>query len=221
MRNICAIWECCCGSCAWLLFVAALLHIYFTIRRAHFCLGDLSRLYLDSSRGLVWACETAATKRLSSRRSQQFDHRLVCGTRGAVRARVGRTARESFLRWRVSRTFYARGRTGQQLLVGCYQALCPQIAAGTVRIYPQTEMLDLVLSTVTRRGLSRAASLPEIERHAPDVAVLAPGGYGNVFYPSINARARLQCHGDLSRLQKRRAFPRGASSPVGAVLLCQ
>src|SRR5205823_828124 len=89
----------------------------------------------------------------------------------------------------VSRTFYARGQTGQQLLLGCYQALCRQIAAGSVEMFPQTEMLDLVIVDGHAKGIvTRSLRSGKIDKHAADAVVLATGGYGNVFYLSTNAR---------------------------------
>ncbi|RMF24547.1 MAG: fumarate reductase/succinate dehydrogenase flavoprotein subunit, partial [Bacteroidetes bacterium] len=88
----------------------------------------------------------------------------------------------------VRRTFYARGQTGQQLLIGAYQALSRQIALGTVRMYNRHEMLDLVLVDGKARGIiARNLLTGELERHAAHCVVLATGGYGNVFYLSTNA----------------------------------
>ena len=101
----------------------------------------------------------------------------------------GLLANRSFGGAQVSRTFYARGQTGQQLLLGAYQALCRQIAAGTVEMFPQTEMLDLVLVDGHAKGIiTRSLVTGKIESHAGDAVVLATGGYGNVFYLSTNAR---------------------------------
>ncbi|MEI7772378.1 MAG: fumarate reductase/succinate dehydrogenase flavoprotein subunit, partial [Chloroflexales bacterium] len=89
----------------------------------------------------------------------------------------------------VSRTFYARGQTGQQLLLGAYSALSRQIAAGTVKMFPRTEMLDLVVVDGRARGIiTRDMVTGKIERHVADAVVLATGGYGNVFYLSTNAK---------------------------------
>jgi succinate dehydrogenase / fumarate reductase flavoprotein subunit len=101
----------------------------------------------------------------------------------------GLLANRSFGGAQVSRTFYARGQTGQQLLLGCYQALCRQIAAGTLRMFPHTEMLDLVIMDGQAKGIiTRSLRSGKIERHASDAVVLATGGYGNVYYLSTNAR---------------------------------
>ena len=89
----------------------------------------------------------------------------------------------------VSRTFYARGQTGQQLLLGAYQALERQIASGGVKMYPRTEMLDLVVIDGKARGIVvRNLITGTVESHAAEAVVLATGGYGNVFYLSTNAQ---------------------------------
>src|SRR5207247_6397472 len=89
----------------------------------------------------------------------------------------------------VSRTFYARGQTGQQLLLGAYQALCRQIGLGAVKMFPRTEMLDLVMIDGHAKGIvARDLVSGEIASHACDAVVLATGGYGNVFFLSTNAK---------------------------------
>src|SRR5216683_2902141 len=101
----------------------------------------------------------------------------------------GLLANRSFGGAQVSRTFYARGQTGQQLLLGCYQALCRQIAAGTVQMFPRTEMLDLVVVDGHAKGIvTRNLVSGKIDNCAADAVVLATGGYGNAFYLSTNAR---------------------------------
>ena len=88
----------------------------------------------------------------------------------------------------VSRTFYARGQTGQQLLIGAYQALERQVAAGTVEMFSRHEMLEVVVVDGKARGIiARDLVTGEIETHLADAVVLASGGYGNVFYLSTNA----------------------------------
>jgi succinate dehydrogenase / fumarate reductase flavoprotein subunit len=88
----------------------------------------------------------------------------------------------------VSRTFYARGQTGQQLLIGAYQALERQIAAGTVEMNTRHEMLELIMVDDRARGIVvRDMVTGEIETHTADAVVLASGGYGNVFFLSTNA----------------------------------
>ncbi len=88
----------------------------------------------------------------------------------------------------VSRTFYARGQTGQQLLLGAYQALSRQIGAGTIEMHHRTEMLDLVVVDGKARGIvARDLVTGRIDTYFADAVVLATGGYGNVFYLSTNA----------------------------------
>ncbi|MFL5468909.1 MAG: fumarate reductase/succinate dehydrogenase flavoprotein subunit, partial [Gemmatimonadaceae bacterium] len=101
----------------------------------------------------------------------------------------GLLANRSFGGAQVSRTFYARGQTGQQLLLGAYQALERHIARGGVKMFPRTEMLDLVLVDGRARGIvTRNLVSGAIESHAGEAVVLATGGYGNVFYLSTNAQ---------------------------------
>ena len=101
----------------------------------------------------------------------------------------GLLANRSFGGAQVSRTFYARGQTGQQLLLGAYQALSAQIAAGQVKMFPRTEMLDLVLVDGHAKGIIvRDMVTGEIRSHAGDAVLLCTGGYGNVFYLSTNAK---------------------------------
>ena len=101
----------------------------------------------------------------------------------------GLLANRSFGGAQVSRTFYARGQTGQQLLLGAYQALCAQIAAGQVKMFPRTEMLDLVIVDGHAKGIVvRDMVTGEIRSHAGDAVLLCTGGYGNVFYLSTNAK---------------------------------
>ena len=98
-------------------------------------------------------------------------------------------ANRSFGGAQVSRTFYARGQTGQQLLLGTYQALSAQIATGQVKMFPRTEMLDLVLVDGHAKGIVvRDMVTGEIRSHAGDAVLLCTGGYGNVFYLSTNAK---------------------------------
>src|SRR5690606_20587033 len=88
----------------------------------------------------------------------------------------------------VSRTFYARGQTGQQLLLGAYGALNRQIAAGKVKMYARTEMLDLVVGDgVARRMITRDLTTGKIEAHSGHAVLLCTGGYGNVVYLATNA----------------------------------
>ena len=114
-----------------------------------------------------------------------------CVAQGVPFAREygGLLANRSFGGAQVSRTFYARGQTGQQLLLGAYQALCRQISLGAVQMYPRTEMLDLVVIDGHAKGIVvRNLITGEISSHAGDAVVLATGGYGNVFFLSTNAK---------------------------------
>jgi len=113
-----------------------------------------------------------------------------CVAQGVPFAREygGLLANRSFGGVQVSRTFYARGQTGQQLLIGAYQGLSRQIAKGTVTMYNRHEMLDLVMVDGKARGIiARNLLTGELERHAAHCVVLATGGYGNVYYLSTNA----------------------------------
>jgi succinate dehydrogenase / fumarate reductase flavoprotein subunit len=102
----------------------------------------------------------------------------------------GLLANRSFGGAQVSRTFYARGQTGQQLLLGAYSSLMRQVAAGRVTMFPRREMLDLVLVDGQARGIVvRNLITGEIERHSAHAVVLATGGYGNVFFLSTNGMA--------------------------------
>jgi succinate dehydrogenase / fumarate reductase flavoprotein subunit len=113
-----------------------------------------------------------------------------CVAQGVPFAREygGLLANRSFGGAQVSRTFYARGQTGQQLLLGCYQALARQIGAGSVKMYSRTEMLDLVVVDGHAKGIIvRDMETGKISSFAADAVVLATGGYSNVFYLSTNA----------------------------------
>ncbi|MEY2485505.1 MAG: succinate dehydrogenase / fumarate reductase, flavoprotein subunit [Verrucomicrobiota bacterium] len=151
--------------------------------------GDsVYRLFYDTIKGGDFRSREANVYRLAEVSNLIIDQ---CVEQGVPFAREygGLLANRSFGGAQVSRTFYARGQTGQQLLLGCYQALCRQIAAGTVQMFAQTEMLDLVLVDGHAKGIiTRNLRTGKIERVAADAVVLATGGYGNVFYLSTNAR---------------------------------
>jgi succinate dehydrogenase / fumarate reductase, flavoprotein subunit len=151
--------------------------------------GDsIYRLFYDTIKGGDFRSREANVYRLAEIANNIIDQ---CVAQGVPFAREysGYLANRSFGGAQVSRTFYARGQTGQQLLLGCYQALCRQIASGTVRMFPQTEMLDLVIAEGQAKGIiTRSLRSGDIERHAADAVVLATGGYGNVYYLSTNAR---------------------------------
>src|SRR5213596_649086 len=151
--------------------------------------GDsVYRLFYDTIKGGDFRSREANVYRLAEVSNLIIDQ---CVEQGVPFAREygGLLANRSFGGAQVSRTFYARGQTGQQLLLGCYQALCRQITTGTVRMFPQTEMLDLVVVDGHAKGIiTRNLISGKIAKYAADAVVLATGGYGNVFYLSTNAR---------------------------------
>jgi succinate dehydrogenase / fumarate reductase flavoprotein subunit len=151
--------------------------------------GDsIFRLFYDTVKGGDFRAREANVYRLAQLSVNIIDQ---CVAQGVPFARDygGLLANRSFGGAQVSRTFYARGQTGQQLLLGAYQALERQIAAGRVAMYARHEMLDMVLVNGVARGIvARNMVNGEIEAHAADVVVLATGGYGNVFYLSTNAK---------------------------------
>lgn len=145
------------------------------------------RLFYDTIKGGDFRSREANVYRLAQVSVQIIDQ---CVAQGVPFAREygGLLANRSFGGAQVSRTFYARGQTGQQLLLGAYSALCRQIGRGQVKMYPRTEMLDLVVVDGHAKGIiTRNLVTGEIQRHAGDAVVLATGGYGNVFYLSTNA----------------------------------
>ncbi|NVB40097.1 fumarate reductase/succinate dehydrogenase flavoprotein subunit [Pseudenhygromyxa sp. WMMC2535] len=145
------------------------------------------RLFYDTVKGGDYRSREANVYRLAQVSVNIIDQ---CVAQGVPFAREygGTLANRSFGGAQVSRTFYARGQTGQQLLLGAYSALNKQIARGKVKMHPRTEMLDLVLVDGHARGIiTRNLVTGEIERWAADAVILATGGYGNVFYLSTNA----------------------------------
>ena len=151
--------------------------------------GDsVYRLFYDTVKGGDFRSREANVYRLAQVSVQIIDQ---CVAQGVPFAREygGLLANRSFGGAQVSRTFYARGQTGQQLLLGAYQALEAQVDAGRVKMFPRTEMLDLVLVDGRARGIiTRDLVTGAIEAHAADAVILASGGYGNVFYLSTNAK---------------------------------
>jgi succinate dehydrogenase / fumarate reductase flavoprotein subunit len=151
--------------------------------------GDsVYRLFYDTVKGGDFRSREANVYRLAQISLNIIDQ---CVAQGVPFAREygGLLANRSFGGAQVSRTFYARGQTGQQLLLGAYQALERQIAAGNVTMYPRTEMLDLVVIDGKARGIvTRDLVTGEIGSHAAHAVVLGTGGYGNVFYLSTNAK---------------------------------
>ena len=150
--------------------------------------GDSTyRLFYDTVKGGDYRARESNVYRLAEVSANIIDQ---CVAQGVPFAREygGLLDNRSFGGVQVSRTFYARGQTGQQLLIGAYQALERQVAAGTVTQYSRHEMLDLVMVDGRARGIvARDMVTGEIETHLADVVVLATGGYGNVFFLSTNA----------------------------------
>lgn len=150
--------------------------------------GDsIWRLFYDTVKGGDFRSREANVYRLAQVSNQIIDH---CAAQGVPFAREygGQLANRSFGGAQVSRTFYARGQTGQQLLLGAYSALSRQIANGTVRMHTRVEMLDVVLQNGHAKGIiTRHLVSGRIARWAGHAVVLATGGYGNVFYLSTNA----------------------------------
>jgi succinate dehydrogenase flavoprotein subunit len=151
--------------------------------------GDsVRRLFYDTIKGGDYRSRESNVYRLAQISAEIIDQ---CVAQGVPFAREygGLLDTRSFGGVQVSRTFYARGQTGQQLLLGAYQALERQIAAGTVATYPRHEMLDLIVCGGQARGIVvRDMVTGEVRPHLADAVVLATGGYGNVFYLSTNAR---------------------------------
>ena len=151
--------------------------------------GDsVFRLFYDTIKGGDFRSREANVHRLAEVSASIIDQ---CVAQGVPFAREygGLLANRSFGGAQVSRTFYARGQTGQQLLLGAYSALSAQIARGSVKMFPRTEMLDLVIVDGHAKGIVvRDMVTGEIATHAGDAVLLCTGGYGNVFYLSTNAK---------------------------------
>jgi succinate dehydrogenase / fumarate reductase flavoprotein subunit len=150
--------------------------------------GDSTfRLFYDTVKGGDYRSRESNVYRLAEVSANIIDQ---CVAQGVPFARDygGLLDNRSFGGVQVSRTFYARGQTGQQLLIGAYQAMERQVAAGTVQQYTRHEMLELVVVDGKARGIiARDLVTGEIETHLADAVVLASGGYGNVFFLSTNA----------------------------------
>ena len=145
------------------------------------------RLFYDTIKGGDYRAREANVYRLAEVSNLIIDQ---CVGQGVPFAREygGLLANRSFGGAQVSRTFYARGQTGQQLLLGAYAALNKEIAAGSVKSYPRHEMLDIVIEDGEAKGIiARNLVTGEIERHGAHAVVIATGGYGNVFFLSTNA----------------------------------
>ena len=162
--------------------------------------GDsVYRLFYDTVKGGDYRSREANVYRLAEVSANIIDQ---CVAQGVPFAREysGYLANRSFGGAQVSRTFYAKGQTGQQLLLGAYSALSRQIKAGKVKMYTRAEMLDLVKVDGTARGIIvRDLKTGKLSRHCADAVLLCTGGYGNVFYLSTNAMgsnatAAWRCH---------------------------
>jgi succinate dehydrogenase / fumarate reductase, flavoprotein subunit len=167
--------------------------------------GDsVYRLFYDTIKGGDYRAREANVYRLAQVSVNIIDQ---CVAQGVPFAREygGLLANRSFGGAQVSRTFYARGQTGQQLLLGAYSALSRQIASGKVKLYTRSEMLDLVVEGGKARGIiTRNLITGQIESHSAHAVILATGGYGNVFYLSTNA---LYCNATAAwRAHKKGAF---------------
>jgi succinate dehydrogenase / fumarate reductase, flavoprotein subunit len=151
--------------------------------------GDsVRRLFYDTVKGGDFRSRESNVYRLAQISTEIIDQ---CVAQGVPFAREygGLLDNRSFGGVQVSRTFYARGQTGQQLLLGAYQALARQIDAGTVEMHPRTEMLDLIVIDGRARGIvARDLVTGRVQTYLADAVVLASGGYGNIFYLSTNAR---------------------------------
>ena len=150
--------------------------------------GDsVERLFYDTIKGGDFRSREANVYRLAQISGQIIDH---CVAQGVPFAREygGSLANRSFGGAQVSRTFYARGQTGQQLLLGAYGALMKQVDQGQVKMYPRHEMMDLILSDGRAIGITtRNLITGELENHFAHAVILATGGYGNIFFLSTNA----------------------------------
>ena len=167
--------------------------------------GDsVFRLFYDTIKGGDFRAREANVYRLAHLSRNIIDQCVATGVPFA-REYGGQLANRSFGGAQVSRTFYARGQTGQQLLLGAYSQLSRQIEAGTVRMHTRTEMLDLVVVDGHAKGIvTRDMVTGEVRAWAADAVVLATGGYGNVFYLSTNAQG---CNVTATY----RAYKRGAA----------
>jgi succinate dehydrogenase / fumarate reductase flavoprotein subunit len=162
------------------------------------------RLFYDTVKGGDFRAREANVYRLAQVSNLIIDQ---CVAQGIPFAREygGLLANRSFGGAQLSRTFYARGQTGQQLLLGAYGAMMRQVAAGKVTLFPRREMLDLVVAGGQARGIiTRHLVSGQMERHEGHAVVLCTGGYGNVYYLSTNAKA---CNVTAAfRAHKRGAF---------------
>jgi succinate dehydrogenase or fumarate reductase, flavoprotein subunit, Bacillus subtilis subgroup len=148
---------------------------------------SIYQLFYDTIKGGDYRSREANVYRLAEISSNIIDQ---CVAQGVPFARdyAGYLDTRSFGGTKVSRTFYAKGQTGQQLLLACYSAMCRQIGLGRIKMYNRHEMLDLVIIDGIARGIiARNLISGEIEKHAAHAVVIASGGYGNIFFLSTNA----------------------------------
>jgi succinate dehydrogenase / fumarate reductase flavoprotein subunit len=167
--------------------------------------GDtVFRMFHDTIKGGDFRSREANVYRLAECSANLIDQAVAQGVPFA-REYSGYLSNRSFGGVQVSRTFYARGQTGQQLLLGAYQALMRQVAAGTVTLFPRHEMLDLVIIDGKARGvIVRNMDSGAVERHGGHAVVLATGGFGKIYYLSTLA---MGCNGSaIWRAHKRGAF---------------
>ncbi len=162
--------------------------------------GDtIWRLFYDTIKGGDYRSRESNVYRLAEISNEIIDQAVAQGVPFA-REYGGLLANRSFGGAQVSRTFYARGQTGQQLLLGAYQAFMKEIDSGKIDYYPRHEMLDLVVHNGKARGIvTRDLVSGEIRRHTADAVLLCTGGYGNAYYLSTNAKnsnvtAAWRCH---------------------------
>ena len=150
--------------------------------------GDsIYRLFYDTVKGGDYRAREANVYRLAQLSVEIIDQCVATGVPFA-REYGGLLDNRSFGGAQVSRTFYARGQTGQQLLLGAYQSMLRQVDAGTVTLFPRREMLDLVVADGQARGIvTRNLITGELERHEGQAVLLCTGGYGTVYYLSTNA----------------------------------
>lgn len=188
--------------------------------------GDtVFRMFYDTIKGGDFRSREANVYRLAECSTQLIDQAVAQGVPFA-REYSGYLSNRSFGGVQVSRTFYARGQTGQQLLLGAYQALMRQVAAGRVQLFPRHELLDLVLIEGKARGIIvRNMDTGAVERHGAHAVVLATGGFGKIYYLSTLA---MGCNASaIWRAHKRGAFfanpswmdtdPSDKPAPVGRI----
>jgi succinate dehydrogenase / fumarate reductase flavoprotein subunit len=162
--------------------------------------GDsIRRLFYDTVKGGDFRSRESNVHRLAEISNQIIDHCVALGVPFA-REYSGLLANRSFGGAQVSRTFYARGQTGQQLLLGAYSAMMRQVRAGKIKLFPRKEMLDLVVVDGRARGIiTRDLVTGQFQTYVGDAVVLCTGGYSNVYYLSTNAKtcnvtASWRCH---------------------------